>query len=540
MNWSYPLAVLVFLAPVADAATLTVTRFDDPAPNGCLANDCSLREAVVAANATTAADIVVLSAGTYSLTRTCSVDSASCQDLDVTRPLTIVGAGPETTTIANAIPHFPLLPADRAHTRVLEANATQLTLQGLGLRSGYLAVASSGSRTGGCLLARTSTLTMTDVRVEECTTYVPGTTETGDGGGIALVDTTALMTRVFVTLNDALNGGGMHVRNGSVRGTAVQIRSNAAAFTGGGIMLIDAPLTLGGKSRISTNGALRGGGMSIGGNLGAVVGGAGAALDERLWVIDNGAYSIAGGVLLSHVNAYGSIGAYTLRNLRVVGNMAVEHGAGMVIALVAAVPVAPLLLTDSEIAENDTNGDGGGLYFQVLSAGPDSVLQRLSFWKNSAAGRGGAMRIEGAPTIRHVSTYYNQGIGGGSSMHVPGSVAPTVSFYSALEHLVTAIATDTAISFQASVITGECTGPWIDLGNNFRLDSAVGCPGTSANAAQLSIAYGEYGSHPAVGITSPTSILRDQALNFPGTRDVRGYLRQGLADVGAFEYDGVP
>jgi hypothetical protein len=125
-------------------------------------------------------------------------------------------------------------------------------------------------------------------------------------------------------------------------------------------------------------------------------------------------------------------------------------------------------------------------------------------------------------------------------MHVPRAVAPTVSFYSALEPLVTAIATDTAISFQASVITGQCTGPWIDLGNNFRLDTAIGCPGTSATVAQLSIAYGEYGSHPVVGITSPTSVLRNQALNFPGTRDVRGWLRQGLADVGAFEYDGVP
>ena len=39
------------LAPTAHAASFTVTRTDDPAPDGCTPGDCSLREAIIDANA---------------------------------------------------------------------------------------------------------------------------------------------------------------------------------------------------------------------------------------------------------------------------------------------------------------------------------------------------------------------------------------------------------------------------------------------------------------------------------------------------------
>lgn len=50
------------------ASDITVTRMDDPAPNGCLPIDCSLREAVIAANASpTIDDVIHLSSGTYTV-----------------------------------------------------------------------------------------------------------------------------------------------------------------------------------------------------------------------------------------------------------------------------------------------------------------------------------------------------------------------------------------------------------------------------------------------------------------------------------------
>lgn len=57
------LAALLLAAPLAAADTYTVTRTDDPVPGGCLPDDCSLREALVASNASaTVDDLVVLPA----------------------------------------------------------------------------------------------------------------------------------------------------------------------------------------------------------------------------------------------------------------------------------------------------------------------------------------------------------------------------------------------------------------------------------------------------------------------------------------------
>ncbi|HUD42535.1 MAG TPA: choice-of-anchor Q domain-containing protein [Dokdonella sp.] len=71
---SVPLRVSVLcflLASMADAcaATLVVTRGDDPAPGACAAADCSLREALDAAVATPGEDTIVLGAGQYTVTR---------------------------------------------------------------------------------------------------------------------------------------------------------------------------------------------------------------------------------------------------------------------------------------------------------------------------------------------------------------------------------------------------------------------------------------------------------------------------------------
>src|SRR5687768_11484088 len=61
-------AALVCAAPLF-AADFSPTRFDDPAPDGCRAGDCSLREALIAANAAPGRDRILLAAGTYALSR---------------------------------------------------------------------------------------------------------------------------------------------------------------------------------------------------------------------------------------------------------------------------------------------------------------------------------------------------------------------------------------------------------------------------------------------------------------------------------------
>jgi len=87
------------LAPqVALAASWTVTKTADTNDGACDA-DCSLREAIIAANAAAGPDMITLPAGTYTLSRTGIDDTAVNGDLDVTGPLTINGAGQSSTTI---------------------------------------------------------------------------------------------------------------------------------------------------------------------------------------------------------------------------------------------------------------------------------------------------------------------------------------------------------------------------------------------------------------------------------------------------------
>jgi hypothetical protein len=63
----------------AGAVSLPVTRTDDPPPNGCAPNDCSLREAIDEAGNNGTVDIIQVPVGNYTLTRGSLVLGASDQ-----------------------------------------------------------------------------------------------------------------------------------------------------------------------------------------------------------------------------------------------------------------------------------------------------------------------------------------------------------------------------------------------------------------------------------------------------------------------------
>ncbi|MBK9657353.1 MAG: hypothetical protein IPO66_18665 [Rhodanobacteraceae bacterium] len=65
------LAVLILAGclPAVHAANFAVTRADDPLPNGCQVGDCSLREAVLGANANADSDVIQVPSGTFGMTR---------------------------------------------------------------------------------------------------------------------------------------------------------------------------------------------------------------------------------------------------------------------------------------------------------------------------------------------------------------------------------------------------------------------------------------------------------------------------------------
>ena len=123
------MALVLLSAGVAQARTYEVTARTDHKPDGCSASECTLREAVIAANKHGGPDVIVLpSRKRYELAlASTGEDRAANGDLDVTSgPLAIVHPGRGTATIdANKL------------DRVFDIAKAAVTLERLKLVGGY-------------------------------------------------------------------------------------------------------------------------------------------------------------------------------------------------------------------------------------------------------------------------------------------------------------------------------------------------------------------------------------------------------------------
>lgn len=93
------LASSLSFAGLGSAAVFAPTKFTDSADGVCNA-DCSLREAIQAANLAAGADVIELGAGTYQLSRAgAGEDANSTGDLDLTSQITINGLDARRTIL---------------------------------------------------------------------------------------------------------------------------------------------------------------------------------------------------------------------------------------------------------------------------------------------------------------------------------------------------------------------------------------------------------------------------------------------------------
>ncbi|CAN5528624.1 hypothetical protein BH24ACT20_BH24ACT20_02700 [soil metagenome] len=248
-------ATMMITAKPALAETFTVDRNDDPDPTtatACTAaaNDCSLRGAIVAANANAGPDAVTVPAGTYTLTRAgANEDAASTGDLDVTDDLTITGAGARTTSVAGGAAPFDDRIFDIAEGA--SATITRLAITGgkpAGDAGGVnnrgdlmldgVAVKNNTASNYGGILSNGSTLNLTD-------SAVSGNSATGDAGGVIQIGGTANITNSTVSGNraDRINGGVAAGGGALMNILNSTIVSNTSGRLGGGI-LTAGPLTL--------------------------------------------------------------------------------------------------------------------------------------------------------------------------------------------------------------------------------------------------------------------------------------------------------
>lgn len=204
-------ALSVTLAAGAGAAVFVPTKTTDSADGACTA-DCSLREAILAANATPGSDVVLLGAGTYVLSLAGSDDSGAAGDLDVTGELVLIGAGADRTTIDGG-----------AVDRVLHVLAgAELQASDLAVRNG--SVAGNG---GGILVEGVAELTRLQVA---------GSHAGGFGGGLYAEREPALLTLrdAAVTGNSAAQGGGGIAFEGPAVVANTTLHGNAASPGRGG------------------------------------------------------------------------------------------------------------------------------------------------------------------------------------------------------------------------------------------------------------------------------------------------------------------
>src|SRR5687768_16906842 len=100
------------------AASITVTRFDDPLPDGCANNGCSLREAIMDA---APGDIIVVPPGTYTLSRS---------HLFINKNLTINGSGMGSTIIEQTNPNFRVIDIGNPGGAAPVVSISRLTITG--------------------------------------------------------------------------------------------------------------------------------------------------------------------------------------------------------------------------------------------------------------------------------------------------------------------------------------------------------------------------------------------------------------------------
>ena len=215
--------VLVLFTPyLVHATTFTVTKTGDTADGAC-DSDCSLREAIIAANASVGADIIVfdtsLTPGTFTLSKAGTEENqAETGDLDITDNLTITGEGAADTIIdGNQL------------DRVLHVINSNVTIEALSIKNGRF---ETGWPSGaGILIDIGSTL-----NIENC--IISDNHSNTVGGGIHNFRGSLTLANSTISSNRAdMDGGGIHV-SGSEATLIIEkssIFNNECGVEGGGI-----------------------------------------------------------------------------------------------------------------------------------------------------------------------------------------------------------------------------------------------------------------------------------------------------------------
>ena len=335
------LALLVALAgpaPAAQAAPIDfqVTKTADTADGVC-AIDCSLREAIIAANANPGADTVFLSSGTYTLSIAgAGEDQSAIGELGISESLTISTFSSSATVVTAG--------ADWADRIFQIAPGASVTIKNLAISGGKPAGAIGGG------IFNQGMLTLQDSLVSS--------NSAAGGGGIASAGTLNLQNS-DVSGNSATAGtsGGGVLSSGALALDGATISGNSAGGLGGGISASGTATIA--ASTISANSAAGGGG--------GISGGTTLTIGES--TISGNTAGGGGGGILNH-------GTLAIGESTISGNTAGGRGGGVL-------NQAVLALTNSTISGNTASSGGA-----IANAG-SATLASATLARNTATGGSG-------------------------------------------------------------------------------------------------------------------------------------------------------
>ena len=330
---TYVIAAVVagLLPAAAEAKTFEVTRAGDPIPGNCKRNDCSLREAILAANERAGKDEIVLPGKRYELTREnpggTPEDGGLSGDLDISNdPVVIAHLGKGKAKIQSEFAGDPVV-------QIFAGAATSMRK-----------VAVTGGDNPG-----------------------------GDGGGI-LSEANLKLSKSAIVNNTADDGAGIDM-DGDVKLTlkrSTVLRNDADDLAGGINTGSGTGDTLILRSRIAGNTATdTGGGLDGAGDLGTI-----RVVRSR---IENNSSGDGAGGIDADANRV------IVKQSSVAGNTTQEDGGGLL-----GTGSGTIRISSSTFSGNRALGggsDGGGLYFD----GPTVSISNSTISGNRTTLNGGGI-----------------------------------------------------------------------------------------------------------------------------------------------------
>jgi CSLREA domain-containing protein len=432
----------VLLAPGAQAAPFQVNTLNDAVSDGtCDVTDCTLRDAVDAANADAASDNVTFAPGLIGETTLAST-------IQITNDISIQGPGPSVVSVSGdsndnnnhdtgidsrifTIPPPGVSPPFR-----------QVSISGLTLKEGVAGPSTYAA--GGAVLAQGTALSLANVVVTD--NVAPGS-----GGGIAETSGTFTLSNSQVTGNQARDGGG---------------GVSAASYQDGGIEISDTTFTdnrAGLETPPDPYGFPRGGALSING---------GGTIDG-VTITDNIASETfgtdppegtAGGIVAS-----GNGDSLSITDSVISGNQSGRAAGGVNMS-------AAVTLARSTVSGNQS-GHGGGIYLEGGSV-------RNSTVSGNTAKVGGGVYFDGSnnASVRSSTISGNQATGTGPYEGLGGGVFTYGdSKYGSGEAELFRVRSSTVSANSAAVAVND---PIVELQGTIVADGTA--PGTGGDLAESS------------------------------------------------------